>query len=120
MLERKAPPTFDVLIEIMEMDKLAIHHDVANIVDKMLRGVPPRPEIRVRNPEGEVEVVQASELGPRPRPEAQRFEHEPEFVGTRPLPEIVKLSLWRQPQSTGAGDQGTARAGVYNQGRWRL
>jgi len=91
VLERKAPPTFDVLIEIMEMDKLAIHHDVANIVDKMLRGVPPRPEIRVRNPEGEVEVVQASELVHGPGPRAQRFEHEHEFVGTRPLPEIVKV-----------------------------
>src|SRR6185436_19828082 len=27
VLERKAPPTFDVIIEIMEVDKLAIHHD---------------------------------------------------------------------------------------------
>lgn len=61
VLERKAPPTFDVLIEIMEMDKLAIHHEVAGTVDRMLRGVPPRPEIRVRNPEGEVEIVQGAE-----------------------------------------------------------
>ncbi|NLC58415.1 MAG: AAA family ATPase [Armatimonadetes bacterium] len=61
VLERKAPPTFDVLIEIMEMDKLAIHHDVAGTVDRMLRGVPPQPEIRVRNPEGEVEILPGTE-----------------------------------------------------------
>ena len=58
VLERKAPPTFDVIIEIMEVDKLAIHHDVMATVDALLRGRQPRPEIRVRNPEGEIEVVQ--------------------------------------------------------------
>lgn len=64
VLERKAPPTFDVIIEIMEVDKLAIHHDVAKVVDKMLRGQQPRPEIRVRTVAGEVEVVQKAELPP--------------------------------------------------------
>jgi stage III sporulation protein SpoIIIAA len=64
VLERKAPPTFDVIIEIMEVDKLAIHHDVAKVVDKMLRGQQPRPEIRVRNAGGAVEVVQRAELPP--------------------------------------------------------
>lgn len=64
VLERKAPPTFDVIIEILEVDKLAIHHDVAKVVDKMLRGQQPRPEIRVRNTTGEVEVVQRAEMPP--------------------------------------------------------
>jgi stage III sporulation protein SpoIIIAA len=62
VLERKAPPTFDVIIEIMEVDKLAIHHDVTKTVDRMLRGGQPRPEIRVRNAAGQVEVVQKSDL----------------------------------------------------------
>jgi stage III sporulation protein SpoIIIAA len=61
VLERKAPPTFDVVIEIMDVDKLAIHHDVAQTVDRILRGQQPRPEIRIRNPEGEIEVVQKSD-----------------------------------------------------------
>src|SRR6266498_138595 len=34
ILERKAPPTFDVVVEIMEVDKLAIHHDVSLMVDQ--------------------------------------------------------------------------------------
>ncbi len=56
VLERKAPPTFDVVIEIQEKDRLAVHHDVALVVDRFLRGAPPRPEIRVRTEKGEVEI----------------------------------------------------------------
>ncbi len=62
IMERKAPPTFDIVIEIMDMDRLAIHHDVAKTVDMMLKGVPPQPEIRMRNPEGKIEVLQAPRL----------------------------------------------------------
>jgi hypothetical protein len=90
VLERKAPPTFDVLIEIIEMDKLAIHHDVANVVDKMLRGVPPRPEIRVRNVKGEVEVVQTTDMPFHPATEA-KFEQRPDIADTHPIPAIVKV-----------------------------
>ncbi len=64
VLERKAPPTFDVIIEIIEVDKLAIHHDVAKVVDKMLRGQQPRPEIRVLSSSGSVEIVQRAEMPP--------------------------------------------------------
>lgn len=64
VLERKAPPTFDIVIEIMEVDKLAIHHDVQHTVDRMLRGGQPRPEIRIRNAAGEVEVIQRADVQP--------------------------------------------------------
>ena len=46
MLERRAPPTFDVLIEIQTRDRLAVHPDVAAAVDALLRGYPLPPEIR--------------------------------------------------------------------------
>jgi len=58
VLERKAPPTFDVVIELLEYDRLAVHGNVMKTVDLILRGIPPRPEIRVRTGAGEVEVVQ--------------------------------------------------------------
>jgi stage III sporulation protein SpoIIIAA len=58
VLERKAPPTFDVVIELLDYDKLAVHHNVLKTVDLVLRGVTPRPEVRVRTGGGEVEVVQ--------------------------------------------------------------
>ncbi|MGQ9525370.1 MAG: R3H domain-containing nucleic acid-binding protein [Armatimonadota bacterium] len=64
VLERKAPPTFDVVIEIMEVDKLAIHHDVGETVDQVLRGRQPRPEIRVRTPDGRVQIVQSAPQHP--------------------------------------------------------
>ena len=38
VLERKAPPTFDVVIEIQSKQRLAIHHDVSQTVDLLLRG----------------------------------------------------------------------------------
>lgn len=58
VLERKAPPTFEIVIEILEVDKLAVHHDVAAAVDQILRGLSPRPEIRIQTPEGTIEVIQ--------------------------------------------------------------
>ncbi len=62
VLERKAPPTFDIVMEIKDRDSLAIHHDVASTVDLLLRGIEPRPEVRRRSLEGEIEVVQQSDL----------------------------------------------------------
>ena len=61
VLEQKAPPTFDVLIEIQDRNRLALHSPVADVVDALLRGHEPRPEIRVRNDKGGVEVVQEAE-----------------------------------------------------------
>jgi stage III sporulation protein SpoIIIAA len=61
VLERKSPPTFDVVIELLDYDRLAVHHNVQKTVDMILRGLPPRPEIRVRTGAGEMEVVQSEE-----------------------------------------------------------
>jgi stage III sporulation protein SpoIIIAA len=58
VLERKAPPTFDVVIELVDYDRLAVHSNVMKTVDLILRGVPPKPEIRVRTSSGEVEIAQ--------------------------------------------------------------
>src|SRR5437870_10274226 len=52
--ERKAPPTFDVLIEIQDRDRVAIHQPLADIVDAALRGAVPTPRVRVRTREGRV------------------------------------------------------------------
>src|ERR1044072_2334589 len=58
VLERKAPPTFDVVIELLDYDRLAVHNNVMKTVDMILRGVPPRTEIRVRTAAGDTEIVQ--------------------------------------------------------------
>ena len=38
ILERKAPPTFNVMVEIVSRDEVAVHRDVAATVDAILRG----------------------------------------------------------------------------------
>ncbi len=48
VLERRSPPTFDVLIEIQTRDCVAVHPDVAAAVDALLRGYPLPPELRSR------------------------------------------------------------------------
>jgi stage III sporulation protein SpoIIIAA len=58
VLERKAPPTFEVLIEIQERDRLAIHQNVGDVVDALLRGYTPQPEVRQRTPSGTIDIVQ--------------------------------------------------------------
>ena len=54
ILERKAPPTFDVLVEIQTWDRVAVHADVARTVDAVLRGRPVSPEIRELDESGAV------------------------------------------------------------------
>ncbi|HET7079783.1 MAG TPA: AAA family ATPase, partial [Chloroflexia bacterium] len=54
VLERKAPPTFDVMVEILDRDRVAVHQDVAEVVDSILRGMPIPPEIRERRPDGRI------------------------------------------------------------------
>lgn len=54
VLERRAPPTFDVLIEIQDRQQLLVHRDVTNSVDAMLRGEPLEVELRSRGEGGEI------------------------------------------------------------------
>ena len=46
VLEREKQPTFDIVIEIIDRNTLAIYKDTAEAVDYILRGWPIRPEIR--------------------------------------------------------------------------
>ncbi len=82
ILERKAPPTFDVVVEIQQWDRVAVHEDVAEVVDELLRGEAPAAAIRYRDETGAVQVERAPRRtggppslvavggrgGPRPQP----------------------------------------------------
>jgi len=57
VLERKAPPTFDTLVEIRNREEFSVYHDTASVVDAFLRGKTVRPQVRVRKGEG-FEVVE--------------------------------------------------------------
>jgi stage III sporulation protein SpoIIIAA len=54
VLERKAPPTFDVVVEIQNWSHVAVHENVADVVDGVLRGQPVLPTVRRRAADGEV------------------------------------------------------------------
>ncbi len=62
VLERKAPPTFDVIVEIQDRERVLVHGDVAATVDAMLLGDPVAPELRWRDEEG----VHRSQSRPKP------------------------------------------------------
>jgi stage III sporulation protein SpoIIIAA len=84
VLERKAPPTFSVLIEIQDKERLAVHHDVAEVVDRLLRDAPARPELRTRTAAGEVEIHPSSLL-----PSARSVA--PAAIAQRPTRKLVRI-----------------------------
>jgi len=69
VLERRAPPTFDVLIEIQNRDRFSIHMDIMDAVDALLRGFPLPAEIRMRDVDGQIKIEKATPA-PRSRIEA--------------------------------------------------
>jgi stage III sporulation protein SpoIIIAA len=74
VLERRSAPTFDVLIEIQTRDRLAVHLDVAEAVDSLLRNYPTPPEIRSRNEDGEIVINRAPAISEsRPPSRGQGF-----------------------------------------------
>ena len=64
VLERSAPPAFDVAIEMVERDSWRIHHDLAEAVDTILKGGTALGETRTRT--GSEEIT--TEKGTRPAP----------------------------------------------------
>ena len=63
ILERRAPPTFDTLVEIQSFSRVAVQRDVAEVVDAVLRGYEVPAEIRDLDAEGNVKTVSAPSGG---------------------------------------------------------
>jgi stage III sporulation protein SpoIIIAA len=72
ILERKAPPTFGVMVEIVDRDEVIVHRDVSATVDALLRGAPVRSEHRNRTEDGR--IVTSSSEDVRRDPTAPRRE----------------------------------------------
>jgi len=62
ILERTSPPTFDIVVEIQDRDKVAIHPDVAEAVDAILRGQSPPTETRWLDETGEVKIEKMAQV----------------------------------------------------------
>jgi len=54
ILERKAPPTFGVVVEIVDYYKVTVHPEVTEAVDALLHGRTPKAELRWMDEDGEV------------------------------------------------------------------
>jgi stage III sporulation protein SpoIIIAA len=78
VLERKAPPTFEVAVEMQERHRWVVHDDVADVVDLLLRNRQPLPQVRTVNNEGKVSIVRElpdagkNGLMPPPTPQTTR------------------------------------------------
>ncbi len=73
VLERRAPPTFDILVEIQSYNQVAVHASVAETVDSILRGYDVPPEIRELSPEGEVKSAKGPAGKERRRADSARI-----------------------------------------------
>ncbi|HEY9761316.1 MAG TPA: R3H domain-containing nucleic acid-binding protein [Trichocoleus sp.] len=57
VLERKAPPTFDIAVEMVERQRWIVHEEVATTVDSVLRGRQPTSQVRTTDAQGKVTVT---------------------------------------------------------------
>ncbi|MGC9357848.1 MAG: R3H domain-containing nucleic acid-binding protein, partial [Anaerolineae bacterium] len=85
VLERRSPPTFDVLVEIQERQKLLIHDDVARSVDSLLRGKPPIAQLRYRGENGDIQedAVRAANARERVTDDLPEGQRSPAYVPAR-------------------------------------
>ena len=57
VLERKAPPTFDIAVEMLERQRWVVHEDVSDTVDYLLRGRVPGQQVRELGEDNKVIVT---------------------------------------------------------------
>ncbi|MBD2295855.1 AAA family ATPase [Anabaena sphaerica FACHB-251] len=57
VLERKAPPTFEIAVEMLERQRWVVHESVADTVDTLLRGRQPNPQTRSVDEKGKVAIT---------------------------------------------------------------
>jgi stage III sporulation protein SpoIIIAA len=62
VLERRSPPTFDVLIEIQNREQLLVHLDVTSSVDAILRGNPVLVQFRYRDEAGNIHIEEQNTM----------------------------------------------------------
>lgn len=103
VLERKAPPTFEIAVEMLQRQRWVVHQSVADTVDSLLRGRQPDLEVRSVNEKGEVKITHESPISFRGGGQEVRGEESslPSLVSARkvlPLPETspaLQSTGWR-------------------------
>jgi stage III sporulation protein SpoIIIAA len=108
VLERKAPPTFDIAVEMLERERWIVHESVADTVDLLLRGRVPNPQVRSLNEMGEVVITHEFPDAPIPP--------------TPPSPSLVANSLANGTKgmaNSGSTFVGNFTGNFSGRGGWR-
>ena len=110
ILERKSPPTFDAVVEIQSWERVAVHDNVAQVVDSWLRGLLPNPEVRWLDEEGRInrshEVSSSHDsLLTMPSKEARLMRFQEELV-ERSTPRLFLFGVGRDKVEQAADDVG--------------
>ena len=64
VLERKAPPTFAIAVEMLERQRWVVHDDVSATIDTLLRGIEPPAQVRTVDDSGEVTIIHEESKSP--------------------------------------------------------
>ncbi|WKZ41015.1 MAG: R3H domain-containing nucleic acid-binding protein [Anaerolineales bacterium] len=122
VLERRAPPTFDVLIEIQHRERFAVHLDIMSAVDSLLRDAPILPEIRTRDESGEIKIEKQSP--PKVKGDATKTPLRTRRQPASVIPEATPRSESINPPAIGIANVGarlqTLRVFAYGVARNRL
>src|SRR4028119_1623078 len=92
VLERKAPPTFEIAIEMLERERWVIHERVAEAIDTLLRGREPHQQIRSVSERGEV-IIERDSAAPPARFPGMAASSGPAPVS--PMRPVTPISGWR-------------------------
>jgi len=94
VLERKAPPTFAIAVEMLERQRWVVHPEVAQTIDMLLRGKEPSLQVRTVDEQGQVEITQETPQTPSPQTviPTQTLQSVPRPTGWRASGRMVPLS----------------------------
>lgn len=117
ILERKAPPTFAVMVEIVDRDEVIVHRDVSATVDALLRGAPVRSEHRQRTDDGKIltsssEDVRRDPTGPRREPARPGERQQPRVLERAPSLANTTATPTVEDFMAGVADDPVARGNV--------
>ena len=92
VLERKAPPTFEIAVEMLERQRWVIHERVSDSIDSLLRGREPNQQTRSISDTGEVIIERESAAPPARFPGISASAGPAAVSAIRP---VTPISGWR-------------------------
>ncbi|WP_041225992.1 R3H domain-containing nucleic acid-binding protein [Crinalium epipsammum] len=111
VLERKAPPTFEIAVEMLERHRWVVHESVSDTVDTLLRNRKPSPQVRTVNESGHVTITrELPEVAPKLASSLQTPESAPNVRGWRssgqmqPMP-VSKAEIKIRPLADEFGEE---------------